>query len=386
MTTVLLLVIYITFIGLGLPDSLLGSAWPIMHLDLGVPIGLAGMASIVATGGTVISSLLSEGFIKRFGTGAVTTVSVALTATALIGIRFTNSFVPVLLLSIPLGLGGGTVDSALNNYVALHYKSTHMNWLHCFWGIGASCGPLIMSSFLAQDNWRGAYQTISLLLCCIVAMLVCSLKLWRKLGGPTAVNEADTKPVPKKTLLKLPGTVLACLSFACYCGVEYTAGLWASSFFVEAKGISADKAASWASLYYVGITLGRGISGFLAMKLKDRQIIRIGLTLMGVGAALLILPIPGLPPVAGLVLLGLGSAPIFPGLLDLTPEMFGETYSQGMIGLQMAFAYMGGSLLSPLFGLLSSHVGLELWPWYLLTLFILLLITSEGTRRAASRK
>lgn len=386
MTTVLLLVIYITFIGLGLPDSLLGSAWPIMHLDLGVPIGLAGMASIVATGGTVISSLLSEGFIKRFGTGAVTTVSVALTATALIGIRFTSSFVPVLLLSIPLGLGGGTVDSALNNYVALHYKSTHMNWLHCFWGIGASCGPLIMSSFLAQDNWRGAYQTISLLLCCIVAMLVCSLKLWRKLGGPTAVNEADTKPVPKKTLLKLPGAVLACLSFACYCGVEYTAGLWASSFFVEAKGISADKAASWASLYYVGITLGRGISGFLAMKLKDRQIIRIGLTLMGVGAALLILPIPGLPPVAGLVLLGLGSAPIFPGLLDLTPEMFGETYSQGMIGLQMAFAYMGGSLLSPLFGLLSSHVGLELWPWYLLTLFILLLITSEGTRRAASRK
>lgn len=382
MAGLLLVVIYIAFIGLGLPDSLLGAAWPVAHVDLNVPIAVAGLVSIVTTAGTVLSSLLSERMIKRFGVGVVTAVSVFMTAAALMGIGFAKSFWVIAALAVPLGLGAGTVDSGLNNYVALHYKSTHMNWLHCFWGVGATAGPMIMSLYLARNFWHGAYRTVSLTLLFIACCLAASLPIWKRMGGGAAQAE-HRAPVPRRVLLKRPGAVFACLAFLIYCGVEYGTGLWASSYFVNIKRVAPDVAASWASMFYLGITAGRLISGFAAMKLSDRTLVRIGEGLMLLGVIILLLPVPNTLLIVGLLLIGLGCAPIFPSLLDQTPQLFGADLSQGMMGLQLASAYIGGTILAPLFGWISPLTGLGAWPVYLLILFALLLFTTERTQRDA---
>ena len=384
MATLLLIVIYITFIGLGLPDSLLGAAWPVMHQALSVPLDMAGFASVVTTGGTVISSLVSERLIRRFGTARITAASVAMTAAALVCVSVSGRFHALLLCCVPLGLGAGTVDAALNNFVALHYKSTHMNWLHCFWGVGATAGPLIMSFYLARGAWRVAYRTVSPTLAGIALLLVVSLPLWRRFGG-AAGDGAAAAPTKKRALLRLPGAVSACLAFVAYCGMEYAAGLWASTYFVQVRGLGADVAASWASAYFLGITGGRLAAGFLAMKLSDRTLVRLGLGLAALGLCVLLLPLPGAFPLAGLLLLGLGSAPVFPCLLDQTPALFGAGYSQGMMGLQMAGAYIGGSLMGPLFGWLSPAIGVGAWPCYLLALLCVLAAATEYTQRAARR-
>jgi len=383
MPTLLLVIIYIAFIGLGLPDSLLGAAWPAAYVDLGVPISMAGFVSIVVTFGTVVSSLLSERLIRNFGTGKVAAFSVFLTAGALLGMGFVQSFWVVLALAVPLGLGAGTIDAALNNFVALNYKAAHMNWLHCFWGVGATAGPAIMALFLAVHNWRGGYLTVSLILFCVALILAFSMPLWKRVGGVTPLHE-NHAAVPRRELLRRPGAVFACLAFFTYCAAEYSTGLWASTYFVKVRGVATDTAASWSSMYYLGITLGRLFSGFAAIKLKSRSLVRIGQAAILLGL-LIILVLPGAGQLVGLLLVGLGCAPIFPSLLDQTPDFFGAQYSQGMMGLQLASAYIGSTLLAPLFGWISPFIGISAWPFYLLALFVLLIFSTERTHGAVKK-
>jgi fucose permease len=387
MSTLLLVIIYVAFIGLGLPDSLLGAAWPAAYIDLGVPVSAAGFASLVGTAGTVVSSLLSERLIKALGTGKVALISMLLTAFALVGMGFVGHFWAVLALAIPLGLGAGTIDAALNNFVALNYKATHMNWLHCFWGVGATAGPAIMALFLTRNNWHGGYLTIAFALLGVSLILAVALPLWKRVGSVALAHERHTV-VPRRVLFRRPGAVFACLAFFTYCAAEYSTGLWASTYFVKIKGVAPDTAASWASMYYLGITLGRLVSGFAAIRLKSRTLVRIGQGAILLGL-LVILALPGTGQLVGLLLVGLGCAPIFPSLLDQTPDFFGAEYSQGMMGLQLASAYIGSTLIAPLFGWISPYIGIAAWPFYLLILFALLIFSTERThwsvRKAAAQ-
>lgn len=378
MLTLLLIIIYIAFISLGLPDAILGSAWPKIYQDLNVSISSAGIATMIVSAGTIISSFFSAKLIKGFGTGKVTTFSVALTAAALLGIYSSPSFLWICLLGIPMGLGAGAVDSALNNFVALHYEAKHMNWLHCFWGIGATAGPLIMSTYLLKDNgWRSGYATIGILQVVLVICLIFSLPLWEKFEFNTNKDEDSKKDTKLGTLLKIPGAKPALLSFFCYCAAELTTGLWASSYLVVSKGISTEKAAKWVSFFYLGITIGRFLSGFLAMYFNNKKMIRIGQVICICGVILLIIPFSGYFQLAGLILIGLGCAPIYPAMLHETPNRFGKEISQGIMGIQMATAYVGSTFMPPLFGILAKATTFNLLPYFILTLVVLMLLTSE---------
>lgn len=378
MLTLLLIIIYIAFISLGLPDAILGSAWPRIYQDLNVSISSAGIATMIVSAGTIISSFFSAKLIKRFGTGKVTTFSVALTAAALLGIYSSPSFLWICLLGIPMGLGAGAVDSALNNFVALHYEAKHMNWLHCFWGIGATAGPLIMSIYLLKDNgWRSGYATIGIIQVALVICLIFSLPLWEKFEFNTNKDEDSKKDTKLGTLLKIPGAKPALLSFFCYCAAELTTGLWASSYLVVSKGISTEKAAKWVSFFYLGITIGRFLSGFLAMYFNNKKMIRIGQVICICGVVLLVIPFSSYFQLAGLILIGLGCAPIYPAMLHETPNRFGKEISQGIMGIQMATAYVGSTFMPPLFGILAKATTFNLLPYFLLTLVVLMLLTSE---------
>lgn len=384
MLTILLIIIYIAFISLGLPDAILGSAWPLMHTDLNVPISCAGIATMIVSGGTIISSFFSEKMIRKFGTGKVTTISVLLTATGLLGIYFAPSFIWICLLGIPLGIGAGAVDAALNNFVALHYEAKHMNWLHCFWGIGATSGPFIMSLFLLNQNgWRIGYATIGIIQAILVICLFISLPLWRQFETTQKVEEEDDNGIKIKSLLKIPGAKPTLIAFFCYCAVELTTGLWASSYLVVNDGLAVELAAKWASFYYLGITVGRFIAGFLTMKLTNTQMIRIGQTICIIGAILLVLPITSVFKLIGLIFIGLGCAPIYPAMLHETPNRFGKELSQHLMGIQMATAYVGSTLIPPLFGALSKVLGLQMLPYFLLIFLIIMLVSSE---KAAYKK
>lgn len=378
MLTILLVIIYIAFISLGLPDAILGSAWPMIHQNLNVPISYAGIATMIISGGTIVSSFFSGKVIRKFGTGKVTTFSVFLTAAGLIGIYFAPSFLWICLLGVPLGIGAGAVDSALNNFVALHYKAKHMNWLHCFWGIGATSGPFIMSFYLLKENgWRMGYATIGTVQAILVICLFLSLPLWKKFEVSNEADEEAHSDVKVSTLIKLPGAKPALISFFCYCAIELTTGLWASSLLVTNNGLSAESAAKWVSLYYLGITVGRFLSGFIAMKLNNKQMIRIGQVICIMGATLLIMPIHNNLQLAGLILIGLGCAPIYPAMLHETPNRFGKELSQGIMGIQMATAYVGSTLVPPLFGALSRVTGFGILPYFLLILLVIMLVSSE---------
>lgn len=384
MLTILLIIIYIAFISLGLPDAILGSAWPLMHTDLNVPISYAGIATMIVSGGTIISSFFSEKMIRKFGTGKVTTISVLLTATGLLGIYFAPSFIWICLLGIPLGIGAGAVDATLNNFVALHYEAKHMNWLHCFWGIGATSGPFIMSLFLLNQNgWRIGYATIGIIQAILVICLFISLPLWRQFETTQKVEEEDDNGIKIKSLLKIPGAKPTLIAFFCYCAVELTTGLWASSYLVVNDGLAVELAAKWASFYYLGITVGRFIAGFLTMKLTNTQMIRIGQTICIIGAILLVLPITSVFKLIGLIFIGLGCAPIYPAMLHETPNRFGKELSQRLMGIQMATAYVGSTLIPPLFGALSKVLGLQMLPYFLLIFLIIMLVSSE---KAAYKK
>lgn len=378
MATLLLVIIYIAFISLGLPDSLLGPAWPIIHKDFQVSISYAGIVTMIISGGTILSSFFSGKLIKRFGTGKITAVSVFLTAAGLAGTYFSPGFLWICLCGIPLGIGAGAVDSALNNFVALHYKAKHMNWLHCFWGIGATAGPLIMSFFIRKNNnWRMGYGVIAILQIILVACLILSLPLWKKFQQEETEQTTDSVDIKISKLISLPGAKPALTSFFCYCAIEATAGLWGSSYLVTAKGISAEVAARWISLYYLGITIGRFLSGFLSLKMNNKTLIRLGQIIILVGVALLALPLFDIFQMFAFILIGLGCAPIYPAMLHETPNRFGKEISQGIMGIQMAVAYVGGTFMSPLFGLLSKLIGFQWFPAFLLFLVAIMLVSSE---------
>ncbi|MBU3189981.1 MFS transporter [Clostridium bowmanii] len=386
MLTLLLIIIYLAFISLGLPDSILGSAWPAMQTDLSVGLSSAGIIFMIISGGTIISSLLSGKLIKHFGTGKVTFISVTMTALALFGFSVSNSFIWLCLMAIPLGLGGGSVDAALNNFVALHYKSKHMSWLHCFWGIGATLGPVIMSLYISKNNqWKKGYFTIFIIQICLVVVLFITLSLWNKIEIKCDKTDENEKSNDNISALKLPGVKLALVSFVFYCATESTAGLWGSSYLVNYKGLSAGEAARWISLFYAGITLGRLLSGFLTMKFNNRKLIRLGQVLCIIGAISLLLPLPIYFSMIGLILLGLGCAPIYPCMLHETPKRFGKSASQSIMGLQMGFAYMGSMFMPPLLGFIAYKSSIAIFPYFLLCCILIMLMGSEKINRFISK-
>lgn len=387
MFTILLTIIYIAFISLGLPDAILGSAWPMIYQDLNVPISAAGIFTMIVSGGTIASSFFSAKLIKRFGTGKVTAFSVCLTAVGLIGIYFSPSFLWICLMGIPMGIGAGAVDSALNNFVALHYEAKHMNWLHCFWGIGATAGPFIMSMYLFQENgWRMGYATIGIIQAVLVVCLIFSLPLWKKFEGNKAEEEETTTDIKVKDLLKIKGAKPAFIAFFCYCAVELTTGLWASSYLVVSKGIQAEKAAKWVSLFYLGITVGRFLAGFLAMHFDNKKMIRMGQVICICGTVLLLMPFSNYLQLIGLILIGLGCAPIYPAMLHETPNRFGKEISQGIMGIQMATAYVGSTFMPPLFGMLAKATTFEMLPYFLFILVLIMLVTSERVSKVCISK
>lgn len=382
MLTPLLVIIYLAFISLGLPDSLLGSAWPAMQNDLSASLSSAGVIFMIVSGGTIISSLFSGRLIKKFGTGKLTFVSVTMTAIALVGFSVSPSFIWLCIMAIPLGIGGGAVDAALNNFVALHYQAKHMSWLHCFWGIGATLGPIIMSLFISKNNqWRKGYFTIAMIQFCLVFILFLTLPLWRKIEKKLVNAEEEKKDAESISPLRIPGVKLVLISFVFYCATESTAGLWGSSYLVNHKGLSAGKAARWISLFYAGITLGRLLSGFLTIRLNNRILIRTGQVVCIMGATCLLLPLPIYFSMIGLILIGFGCAPIYPCMLHETPNRFGKTASQSIMGLQMGFAYMGSMFMPPIMGFIASKTSIKIFPYFLLCYMLIMLLGSEKINR-----
>lgn len=396
MATLFLIIIYLSFISLGLPDSLLGSAWPVMWSDVGAPLGSAGVLSMVAAGGTIVSSLASGSLAGRLGTGTITLISCCMTAGALLGFSVAPSFLWLIVAAIPLGLGAGAVDASLNHYVAEHYKAHHMNWLHCFWGVGATLGPIIMSSFIdGRDSWRDGYAAVSMIQFGLVILLFVTLPLWKRAPASrepelphrdSVRDQAGSAPAkPKVNVLRIKGVNYTLATFLFYCGAEMTVGLWGASYLVEARSIAAGTAAGWISLYYGGITIGRFVTGFITMKVHNRVLIRSGQLVALAGGIVLLLPLPHSLFLTGLILIGLGLAPIFPGLLHETPARFGREHSAKLVGYQMAVAYTGTTLLPPLFGLIARS-GIALFPFVVLAFLIFMLASAENVNRLLANR
>lgn len=383
MYSFLLALIYLAFISLGLPDSLLGSGWPVMHVELGVPVSFMGIVSMVISGGTIVSSLLSDKLTKKFGTRIVTVASVFLTVIALFGFSFSDRFWMLIAFAVPYGLGAGAIDAALNNYVALHYKAKHMSWLHCFWGVGTIVSPFIMGFALTNWTWNGGYRIVGFLQLAIAVLLLVTLPVWK-------VNQTTTEKAGKSVglieALKIKGVPCLLTGFFAYCAAEATAMQWASTYFVEVRGISAEQAATFASLFYIGITVGRFLSGFITDKLGDRRMIVLGCSILICGIFALLLPI-GSDTVSfiAFVVIGLGCAPIYPCIIHSTPGNFGAENSGAIIGIQMASAYVGSTFIPPLFGLLGNAIGFSIMPIYLLVFVILMISMTEMTFRITEK-
>lgn len=373
MFQLLLAVIYLSFISLGLPDSMLGSAWPLIYNDFNVPISYAGIISTIITLGTILSSLQSDKLTRKLGSGKVTAFSVALTALALFGFSISHSFLELCLWAIPYGLGAGSVDACLNNYVALHYESKHMSWLHCMWGVGASTGPYIMGLAVSHNmGWHMGYRIISILQIILTSIILFSLPLWKKTTQNNA-QQNHSKGLSLKEVLAIRGAKEIMLVFFCYCALETTAGLWASSYLVFQKGISEEQATTFASLFYLGITFGRAISGFLTMKFNDTTMIRLGQGCILSGIFVLVFSPINTISLLGLIIIGLGCAPIYPCIIHSTPTRFGEDKSQAVIGIQMASAYIGSCVVPPLFGVLAASFSTSLFPLYILAILLIMI-------------
>ena len=379
MVHLLLAIIYIAFISLGLPDSLLGAAWPVMHEDLGAPLSYAGIISMIIAFGTVVSSLQSDRLTLWLGTGKVTAISVAMTAAALLGFSASSEFWMLCLWAIPYGLGAGGVDAALNNYVALHYRSWHMSWLHCMWGVGAATGPYIMGMALEMGTgWPAGYHIIAVMQVVLTIILFASLPLWKERKDEVQADSGHKrKPHSLREIFWIPGAREILVAFFCYSAVEQTCGLWASSFLNLSKGISAEQAASFGAMFFIGITVGRAINGFFAMRMHDESMIRMGQVLILLGIVTVMLPAGDAVALAGLILIGLGCAPIYPCIIHSTPTHFGKEKSQAIIGVQMAAAYIGTMLMPPLFGILANHLSISLLPIYLLVLLAIMAFMHE---------
>lgn len=381
--SLLLAIIYIAFISLGLPDSLLGSAWPLMVGELEVPLSYAGIITMTISAGTIVSSLLSDKLTRRLGAGLVTAISVSVTAGALLGFSLTNSFWLLCVLAVPYGLGAGAVDAALNNYVALHYASRHMSWLHCFWGVGATVGPYIMGWAISADHgWRSGYGIVSAIQIVLAVCLFLTLPLWRKANSGSADEENYEAPIGLGGALKIKGVKAILIAFFGYCAFESTAGLWASSYLVEYRRVDAETAAFFASLFYLGITAGRFLSGFVADRFGDKNMIRIGVGLMCCGVVLVALPVKVVgTALAGLVVLGVGAAPVYPSVIHSTPTHFGKENSHAIVGIQMASAYCGSTFMPPLFGLIAQHINIVFYPYFMAIFVLLLAVMTERVNK-----
>jgi MFS transporter len=384
----LLAIIYIAFISLGLPDSLLGAAWPVMYEELGVPISYAGIVTMIIAAGTIVSSLLSDWLMRKVGAGVITAVSVFMTAAALFGFSASHSFLLLCLWAVPYGLGAGAVDAALNNYVALHFSSRHMNWLHCFWSVGAAASPYIMSYCLTGGfGWNNGYRSVAVVQTILTAALFLSLPLWKRRRLEGAEGESAAKALSLPRAVKIKGVPFVLIMFFGYCALEQAAGLWASSYLVQFRGVDTDTAAWSASLFYLGIAAGRFLCGFVAERLGDRRLIRIGILTMIGGVLLIALPVPyDAFTLAGLLIVGLGCAPVYPSVIHSTPANFGKENSQAIIGIQMASAYVGTTFMPPLFGLIAAHIHIGLYPAFLLALALLMLCMSEKLNRTVAKR
>ena len=387
MFQLLLGIIYLAFISLGLPDALLGAAWPSIYLEFDVPLSYAGIISAIIAAGTVVSSLQSDRLTLKLGTGRVTAISVAMTAIALFGFSISHSFIMLCLWAIPYGLGAGSVDASINNYVALHYESRHMSWLHCMWGIGAATGPYVMGYALTNNlGWNSGYRIISIFQLILTVILFLSLPLWKSRKNEFEKESGQPrKPMALIDVLKIRGAKEVLICFFCYCAIEQTAGLWASSYLNLYKGISADTAASFASMFYIGITVGRAISGFLTIKLSDIKMIRLGQILILLGIIILLLPANAYISLAGLIIIGLGCAPIYPCIIHSTPAHFGEDKSQAVIGVQMAFAYIGTLGMPPLFGIIANAISVAILPVYLFIILALMVVMHEALNKVTAQ-
>ncbi len=382
MVHLLLIMIYLSFISLGLPDALLGAAWPVMCQEFSVPVSYAGILALIICGGTIVSSLLSDRMTRWLGTGKVTAFSVALTALALFGFSVSREYWQLCLWAVPYGLGAGSVDASLNNYVALHYASRHMSWLHCMWGVGASVGPYVMGMALTGGmGWNTGYRIISLLQLALTAALLLSLPLWKKRSTSRSPSGGETKALTMKQILAIPGAKEVLLAFFAYCALEQTCILWGSSYLVMNNGLEEDRAASLAALFMIGITSGRFLSGFLTYRMNDTNMIRLGQGIIALGIVIMLLPLGETAAMVGLALIGLGCAPIYPCIIHSTPVHFGEENSQAIIGVQMAFAYVGICFAPPLFGLIANHISAGLLPWYLGILHVSMVLLCERLNR-----
>ena len=388
MASLLLALIYVCFISLGLPDSLLGSAWPVLHREISVPVSFAGIVSATICAGTILSSLFSDKLLRKFGAGKMTAVSIALTAMGLFGFSGSDRFWLLMLWAIPYGLGAGGVDAVLNNYVALHYKPQHMSWLHCMWGVGASISPYIMSfSLLRFDSWNNGYLFVAVIQAVLSAGIFLSIPLWKK--GMQAEEDGGEESVPTalsfREIFAIKGAIPCFVTFFCYCSLELTTSLWASSYLVTKWSFSPEAAASFASMFYIGVTFGRFINGFFAMRFSDRFLIRVGCGLIVVGIGLLCLPFDAAFALVGFAIIGLGCAPIYPCIIHMTPDVFGKDKSQAMIGIQMAFAYTGFLVMPPLFGVIAEHISISLLPLFQGLLWLVMLWMHETVVRKTNK-
>ncbi len=384
MASLLLAVIYLAFISLGLPDSLLGSGWPVIHTDLNVPISFMGIISMTISGGTIVSSLLSDKLTGKLGTRIVTVISVFLTAFALFGFSFSTQFWMLIVFAVPYGLGAGAIDAALNNYVALHYSSKHMSWLHCFWGVGTIVSPFVMSYALTNSNWNNGYRIVGFIQLAIAILLLVTLPVW-KVHNQSA--EKKQQSIGLIGALKIKGVPFLLIGFFAYCAAEATAMSWASTYFTEVKGISTEKAAQFAALFYIGITVGRFLSGFVTDKLGDKKMIVIGTCILSCGIIALMIPVSyPLVSIIGFVVIGFGCAPIYPSIIHSTPNNFGAENSGAIIGIQMASAYVGSTFIPPLFGLFGNHIGFKILPVYLIVFVALMITMLELTFKVTAKK
>jgi fucose permease len=378
---VLLLIIYFAFVGLGVSASILGAAWPVMRVSLNAPLSDAGILSMISIGGMTISSLLIERLGRLLGTGRLTLAGMLMIASAVLGYGLAPSFLWLCICSFPLGFGSGMVDSGLNGFMALHGKVRHMNWLHCFWGIGATLGPVIVSLFIARgNNWRGAYRYVSILELAAAGLLVLSLGLWRRFEIKPA--ESEKREGERKKLLSVRGVKISVLAFFICGALGLTAELWGASYMANYKNLTPDAASRSIALFYAGITLGRFLSGFISIKLNNRNLIRLGEGLCLSGALLLIPPLSPVFSVIAFALMGFGYAPIIPAMIHETPNRFGRELSQPVIGLQMAALFSASALMPPLFGLILSKTGMGLFPLFLLFPLLMFTGTSEFLNRS----
>lgn len=378
MSILLLIIIYIAFISLGLPDSLLGSAWPVIHTELNIPVSYMGIVSMTISGGTIISSIFSDKLTKKLGTSIVTVISVFLTVIAMIGFSFSNEFYLIIIFAIPYGLGAGAIDAALNNYVAINYSSRSMSWLHSFWGVGTIVSPFIMSYCLTNYNWNTGYRIIGYVQLGIGLLLLFTLPIWKKVKFK--ISEGSREHLGVIKTLKIKGVPFLLIGFFAYCAQEATAMNWASSYLVNLKGVEEETAAMFASLFFIGMTCGRFISGFISNKLGDQKMIRLGTGILFIGLILLIIPVQNdVVALIGLIIIGLGCAPIYPSTIHSTPYNFGADKSGSIIGIQMASAYVGSTFMPLLFGIIAENIGFNIFPYYLLFFVILMFIMLELT-------